>query len=464
MNKIKNIEAREIKDSRGNPTIEVELETDKGVFIASVPSGASTGKNEALELRDADGKGVKKAILNIKKIIAPALKDKEFTNQKEIDEILVKLDGTENKSKLGSNAILAVSMAVCRAGAAAKKIPLYRHVLELSVSHSCTPTHRSEKIIIPLAMFNVLEGGKHVHPVKSADEVGGVPPKAGQFNRASLDIQEFMIVPQKKTFAENLVVCNRIFNNLKENIEKNFGKDYLELGDEGGFAPPVSTAEQALYLLKNACDKADVPMAKSRQSRGLAKKSEPSRILDGEAVGINFALDCAASQFYKDGKYKIENRELTKTELLEFYEGLANNFPIISIEDPFSEEDWQGWQLISNFKFQISNLMIVGDDLTTTNIKRIKEARNKLACNGVILKLNQIGTVSETIEASNLAKSFGWKTIVSHRSGETMDDFIADLAVGLGTDFLKAGSPAKPERMVKYKRLLEIENELKTSI
>jgi enolase len=403
MSKIKNIIAREIKDSRGKPTVEVEVETDKGIFTDSVPSGASTGATEALELRDEDGIGVNLAIKNVNEIIAPKLKGKDVLNQQEIDRTMIELDGTENKSKLGANAILAVSLAVCRAGASSKKIPLYKHIAELSENGS--------RMAIPLAMFNILNGGAHA--------------------KNDLDIQEFMIVPHKKTFAENLVVCNKVFNNLSENIEKSFGKEHLQLGDEGGFAPPISKAEQALFLLKNASE------------------NEPD---------VKFALDCAASEFYKDGKYILEGQEFTDAGLLEFYQGLIKSFPIISIEDPFAEEDWNGFELIVR---QIGQkIFIIADDLTTTNIKRIKEAHNKKACNGVILKLNQIGTVSETIEASNLAKSFGWKTIVSHRSGETMDDFIADLAVGTGADFLKAGSPAKPERMVKYNRLLEIEREL----
>ncbi len=401
--KIKAITAREIKDSRGKPTIEVELETDPptggGSFVASVPSGASTGANEALELRDADG-GVSKAIENINKIIAPKLKGKNPESQKEIDDLMIELDGTENKSKLGANAILAVSLAVCRAGAGAKKIPLYSHIAGLAESGPLGD--------VPLPMFNILEGGAH----------------AGN----DLDIQEFIIVPQKKTFAENLVLCNKIFQSLSELIKKNFGQ--ADLGDEGGFAPNISKTEQALYLLKNA----------------VAGKD------------CKIALDCAASQFYKDGKYNLEGQELTDAQLVEFYEGLAKSFSVISIEDPFAEEDWNGFEEIMRQMGQ--KVLIVADDLTTTNIKRIKEAHNKSACNAVILKPNQIGTVSETIEAGKIAKSFGWKIIVSHRGGETMDDFIADLAAGLQADFIKAGSPAKPERMVKYKRLLEIEDEL----
>jgi len=410
MSKINSITAREIKDSRGKPTVEVELETDKGIFTASVASGASTGENEAIELRDADGVGVQNAIKNINDIIAPKLIGKNPKDQKEIDELMIALDGTENKSKLGANAILPVSMAICRAGATSQKLPLYKYIASL--------VGVKDPLKIPLAMFNILNGGKHA--------------------KNGLDIQEFMVVPQKVTFVENLVVCNRIFNNLKNLIAKDFGDDHLGLGDEGGFAPPVATAEQALYLLKNSVEKEDVV----------------------------FALDCAASEFYKNGKYNIEGRELTKAELLDVYSSLIRNFNIISIEDPFEQNDWNGWESIVPACRQAGDklgreIAIIGDDLTTTNINKIKEAHSKLACTGVILKLNQIGTVSETVEAGKMAKSFGWKTIVSHRSGETMDNFIADLAVGLGADFLKAGSPAKPERMVKYQRLLEIEKELK---
>lgn len=402
--KIKNIKAKEIQDSRKNPTISVELETDEGIFFASVPSGASTGQNEALELRDADGKGVFLAVKNVNEIIAPKLKGKDPSQQKEIDDLMIALDGTENKSKLGANAILAVSMAVCRAGAATKKMPLYQHLADLSGFKI-----QNSKFIIPLPMFNILEGGAHA--------------------KNDLDMQEFMVVPQKKSFAENLLLCNKIFQNLKKNIEKNYSS--VNFGDEGGFAPEIARTEQALYLLKSA------------MGLGFAK----------------IALDCAASQFYHDGKYKIEGRDMTKAELLEFYLNLIKNFPIISIEDPFAENDWQGFEDIVR---QIGDkTIIVADDLTTTNVKSIKEAHNKSACNGVVIKPNQIGTISETIEAVKLAKSFGFKTIVSHRSGETMDSFIADLAVGLSADFIKSGSPAKEERMVKYNRLLEIEQKIK---
>lgn len=412
MSKIKKIVAREIKDSRGMPTVEVVLETEQGEFLASVPSGASTGENEALELRDADGRGVTTAIENVNEIIAPKLKGKNPENQKEIDELMIELDGTDNKSKLGANAILGVSIAVCRAGAATKKISLYRHIADLSGN--------DPPLVVPLAMFNILEGGVHTD------------------DKTDTATQEFMVVPKKRTFAENLVSCNKIFNNLKNVLEENFGKEKIEMGFEGGFATPIKKTEQALFSLKGA--------------------------IGDEDCGI--ALDVAASEFYKNGKYNLDGKELTRAELLEFYKDMLKEFclpdgrqSIISIEDPFAQEDWNGFEDIIR---QVGdNVIIVGDDLTTTNVKIIKDAHNKKACNGVILKVNQIGTVTETIEAGNLAKSFGWKTIVSHRSGETMDSFISDLAVGIGADFLKAGSPAKPERMVKYNRLLEIEQEIK---
>jgi enolase len=402
MTKIKSIIARETKDSRNKPTVEVELETEKGVFTASVPSGASTGKNEALELRDEDGRGVLVAIKNVNEVIAPKLIGKDIINQREIDDLMIALDGTENKSKLGANAILGVSMAVCRAGADAQKISLYEHIKKLA---------KNEKINIPLPMFNILNGGAHA--------------------KNDLEIQEFMIVPHKKTMAENLVVGNNIFLKLKEAVKVNFGDEHLGLGDEGGFAPPISKAEQALFLIKNASE---------------------------DYEDVKFALDCAASEFFENGKYKLEGRELSRSEMMEFYKDLVEKFPIISIEDPFSEEDWQGFEeFINQMKEKI---IIVGDDLTTTNIKTIKDAHNKKAINAVLIKLNQIGSVSETIDAINMTKSFGWKVVVSHRSGETMDNFIADLAVGTGADFLKSGSPAKDERMVKYQRVVEIENEI----
>ncbi len=398
--KIKSIEAHEIKDSRGKPTVEVVLETEKGSFVASCPSGASTGKNEALELRDADGRGVQTAIKNVNEIIAPKLKGKDPANQKELDELMIALDGTKNKSKLGANAILPVSMAVARAGAASQKISLYQHTSNIS----------GNALKMPHPSFNILNGGAHA--------------------KNKLELQEFMVVPQKKTFQENLVLGSNIFNALTELLKTQFGQ-VPDMGDEGGYAPEVNTAEQALLMIKGAI---------------------------GGHEDVKIAMDCAASEFYRDGKYEVqEGKQLSRSEMVEFYKDLAERFPIISIEDPFAEEDWEGFKEIHK---ALPGVLIIGDDLTTTNIEKIKEAHSKNACNGIIIKLNQIGTVWETIEAANLVKSYGWKIIVSHRSGETMDTFIADLAVGLGADFIKSGSPTQPERMVKYNRLLEIEQEI----
>jgi len=401
MSKIKEIHAREIKDSRSKPTVEVELVTEKGSFVASVPSGKSTGKNEALELRDADGKGVSKAIENVA-IIAKELKGRDPREQKELDMLMLKLDGMENKSKLGANAILAVSLAVCRAGAAAEKIPLYEYIAKLA-------GYQMMSRDLPYPMFNIINGGAHAEN--------------------DLDIQEFMVVPHKKLFAENLALGSKIFAKLTEILKENYG-EISAMGDEGGYAPKIAKVEQALFMLKNSI---------------------------GEDSDVKIALDCAASEFYDDGKYMLEGRKLSRNELVEFYKDLAQRFQIISIEDPFSEDDWEGFK---ELHAQLPDTVIIGDDLTTTNIKKIKEAEQKKAINGVLIKLNQIGSLSETIDAITMTKSYGWKVAVSHRSGETMDDFIADLAAGTGADFLKSGSPSKEERMVKYRRLLAIEAEL----
>ncbi|MGH7239953.1 MAG: phosphopyruvate hydratase, partial [Candidatus Saccharimonadales bacterium] len=382
----------------------VEVKTAKGIFVASCPSGASTGSNEALELRDDDKRGVSRAIANVNEIIAPALIGKNPANQREIDDAMIALDGTENKSKLGANAMLPVSMAAARAGAASKGVPLYKHIAELSENKNPL------KASYPL--FNILNGGAHA--------------------KNDLEIQEFMVAPQKKLFSENLALGSKIFQRLTDLLVQQFGSAPA-LGDEGGYAPLISKAEQALFMIKNA----------------IANESD-----------VSIALDCAASEFYHGGKYEVEEgKQLSRNEMAEFYKDLASRFPIISIEDPFDEDDWEGFKEIHA---ALADTVIVGDDLTTINVKRIKEAETKKACNGVIIKLNQIGTVAETIEAVKLAQSYGWKIIVSHRSGETLDTFIADLCVGTGADFLKSGSPAKEERMVKYQRLLEIEDEINT--
>ncbi len=433
--KIKSIKAREILDSRGNPTVEAEVETDAGVFFASVPSGASTGKREATELRDKgkryQGKGVLKAVRNVNKIIGPKLKGKDAAKQKEIDELLIKLDGTKNKSRLGANAILAVSIAACRTSAAAKNIPLYQHIKEVYQEAGREVRRGQASVKLPFPCFNVINGGAH----------------AGN----DLDFQEFMIAPQFKKFSKNLQAASEIYHTLKQILQKKFGKSAINIGDEGGFAPPIRFPEQALDLIMEAIGKA------------------------GYANRVKIVLDVAASQFYlpphqkfgsggSNGKYKTKFKVFSQKGLVNYYLDLIKKYPIIALEDPFSEDDWKGWkELSSKFKVQSSKLLIIGDDLLCTNPKRIREAHEKNACNGLLLKPNQIGTVTEAIEATKIARSFGWKIMVSHRSGETNDDFIADLAVGISADFIKAGAPARGERLAKYNRLLRIEEEMRSA-
>jgi len=420
--KIKKILAREILDSRGNPTVEVELETEDKVFLASVPSGASKGKYEAVELRDEEkrylGKGVLKAVKNINEIIRPKIKGKDPTQQKEIDTFLINLDGTENKSKLGANAICGVSMAVCRAGAAAQKIPLYQYISKLYQGKRHTFSTIVKKMCrMPKSCFNVINGGAH----------------AGN----ELDFQEFMICPQEKSFSKNFKIASEIYHQLKILIKERYLDLAVNVGDEGGFAPPVRVPEEALELILEA-------------AKNLGYRNK-----------IKFILDVAASQFLLDDKYKMRVGVFTGEGLLNYYLGLIEKYPILGLEDPFAEDDWPGWQLLkSKVKRRKSKILIIGDDLLTTNPKRIKEAREKDACNAVIIKINQIGTISEAMEAAKLAKNFGWEIIVSHRSGETTDDFISDFAVGIGADFIKAGAPARGERLAKYNRLLRIEEEI----
>jgi enolase len=414
-NKIRKIKAREILDSRGNPTVEVELETDFGKFFASVPSGASKGKYEAVELRDGGkrylGKGVKKAIENINEVIAKKLKDLEVTKQKEIDQALIELDGTENKSKLGANAICGVSLAVCKAGASTKKLPLYKYIREL---YDLRPTTYD----LPRPSFNIINGGVH----------------AGN----DLDFQEFMVSPKGKSFSENLRIGVEIYHKLKEIISKKYGKLATNLGDEGGFAPPIKDPEIAIKLILEA-----------------------AKILNYQDK-ISIILDVAASQFFDGKKYKTKIGNFSGKELANFYLKLIKKYPIEGIEDPFAQDDFESWQYLkSKIKNQKSKILIIGDDLTVTNPKRIKMAKEKGLCNAIIVKINQIGTVTEAIESVKLAKSFGWKIMVSHRSGETTDDFISDFAVGIGTDFIKSGAPARGERVAKYNRLLKIEEEIR---
>lgn len=406
--------------SRGNPTVEVELTTPKGMFRAAVPSGASTGIYEALELRDKDparflGKGVLKAVDNINSIIGPALiaKNVDVTNQTEVDQLMLSLDGTENKSKLGANAILGVSLAVCKAGAAQKGVPLYRHIADLA---------GNKDLILPCPSLNVINGGTH----------------AGN----NLAMQEFMILPTgASNFHEAMRMGAEIYHNLKSVVKKKYGQDATNVGDEGGFAPNITNTLEALDLLKAAIDKA------------------------GYTGRVQIAMDAAASEFYQDGKYNLEFKSSkpdpssikTGQELVDYYKSLVSQYPIVSIEDGFDQDDWESWTKLTA---ACPDLQVVGDDLLVTNPKRIKTAIEKKACNALLLKVNQIGSVTESIEACKLAQENGWGVMVSHRSGETEDTFIADLVVGLGTGQIKTGAPARSERLAKYNQLLRIDEEL----
>ncbi|KPP77285.1 beta-enolase-like [Scleropages formosus] len=413
------IHAREILDSRGNPTVEVDLYTAKGLFRAAVPSGASTGIHEALELRDGDktrylGKGVKKAVEHVNKDIAPKLLEKQRLNvvdQEKIDKLMLELDGTENKSKFGANAILGVSLAVCKAGAVEKGVPLYRHIANLA-------GHKD--VILPVPAFNVINGGSH----------------AGN----KLAMQEFMILPVgASSFHEAMRIGAEVYHNLKGVIKDKYGKDATNVGDEGGFAPNILQNNEALELLKVA----------------IAKAGYSDQVIIG--------MDVAASEFFKAGKYDLDfkspddpKRHITGEQLGELYKSFVKKYPVQSIEDPFDQDDWEQWA-----KFTASvDIQVVGDDLTVTNPKRIQQAVERKACNCLLLKVNQIGSVTESIRACQLAQSSGWGVMVSHRSGETEDTFIADLVVGLCTGQIKTGAPCRSERLAKYNQLLRIEEEL----
>jgi len=420
MSGVSKIHARQIFDSRGNPTVEVDLHTPKGLFRAAVPSGASTGIHEALELRDKDatkylGKGVSTAVSNINNIIAPALIEKniDVTQQTSVDQIMFDLDGTENKSKLGANAILAVSLAVCKAGAAQKGVPLYQHIADLA---------GNKKVILPVPAFNVINGGSH----------------AGN----KLAMQEFMILPTgAANFTEAMRIGAEVYHNLKSVIKKKYGQDATNVGDEGGFAPNIQDNREGLELLKEAIAKA------------------------GYTDKVDIGMDVAASEFYIDGKYDLDfktkegkdtSKILTGAQLADLYTSFTENYPIVSMEDVFDQDDWESW---SAFNAKTS-CQIVGDDLTVTNPKRMKTAIEKKACNALLLKVNQIGSVAESIEACKLAQSSGWGVMVSHRSGETEDTFIADLVVGLCAGQIKTGAPCRSERLAKYNQILRIEEEL----
>jgi len=411
MVKIFQIKAGKIIDSRGMPTVKAELETDFGKFSASVPSGVSTGKYEAVELRDEDRKGVSIAIGNIEKIIAPALAKEDLTDQKQVDDILIRLDGTENKSRLGANAILAVSIAMCRAIAKEKNLPLYKYISKIAaVDYG-----------LPKPSFNMIEGGKHAE--------------------SGLAFQEFMIIPQKDNFSENLKIGIEIYKSLKKLLENKFGKKNINLSKEGAFAAPLRENAQAIEFILEAAKNTGVGVYED---------------------GIKIAIDAAASEFFENGSYKTDGVIFSREQLTDFYLNLIKKYPIILIEDPFAEEDYDAWS--SSLQYKIPNtiyhILVFGDDLTATNLERIRMAADKNLCNALIIKPNQIGTVTETIEAAKLAKSYGWKIMVANRAGETEDDFIADLAVGIGADFIKSGAPFTKERMAKYDRLVKIEKEI----
>lgn len=403
--KIKEIKAREILDSRSNPTIEVKMVLEDNTYaISSVPSGASTGSKEALELRDKDdrfhGKGVLKAVKNVNEIIAPCLIGMEL-NQTEIDKKMLELDATENKSKLGANAILGVSLCTLKCLAKVNNKELFEYVSDGNYN-------------MPIPMVNVINGGAH------ADN--------------NLDIQEFMLVPVQKKEKDRIRCASEIFITLKGLLKDM--KLSTGVGDEGGFAPNLENNEKALDLLMEAIKK--------------------TNYIPGQDVYL--ALDAAASEFYDNGLYYIDNKNLTKDELLEYYINLINKYPIISIEDPFEENDYESFKKLSeNFN---NKIMIVGDDLFVSSTKYLEQGIKNNAGNAILLKANQVGSITEFFETIKLAKENGYKTIISHRSGETLDTFIADLGVGLSLDYIKTGSVSRGERIAKYNRLMEIEEKL----
>jgi len=411
MSTIKKIKAREILDSRGNPTVEVEVVLSDGTTgQAAVPSGASTGKHEAVELRDKDtsrfnGLGVLQAVTNVNEPIAAAIVGMPATNQEAIDRKLIDLDGTANKSRLGSNAILGTSLAVAHAAANFLDMPLYRYLGKVN------------NYTLPVPLMNILNGGKHA--------------------ANSTDFQEFMVVPAgASSFRHSLQIGTEVYQSLKK-VLKDKGLS-TNVGDEGGFAPTLNSNEEAIEIILLAIEKAGYQPGKD----------------------CFIALDPAASEFYENGRYVLsrEGTTLSSAEIVAYYVKWAASYPLISIEDGMAEDDWDGWQLISE-KLG-SKIQLVGDDLYTTNVNRLGRGISLKASNSILIKLNQIGTLTETIAAIKMAQQAGWTAVVSHRSGETEDTTIADLAVGLNTGQIKAGAPCRSERTAKYNRLLRIEEEL----
>ncbi|POS80895.1 phosphopyruvate hydratase [Diaporthe helianthi] len=419
---ISKIHARYVYDSRGNPTVEVDVVTETGLHRAIVPSGASTGQHEACELRDGDkakwgGKGVLKAVENVNTVIAPELikAGLDVKDQTAVDDFLVKLDGTPNKTKLGANAILGVSLAVAKAGAAEKGVPLYAHVSDLAGT--------KKPYVLPVPFMNVLNGGSHA---------GG-----------RLAFQEFMIVPSDApSFTEALRWGAEVYQQLKSLAKKKYGQSAGNVGDEGGVAPDIQTAEEALELITDAIEKA------------------------GYTGKMNIAMDVASSEFYKvdEKKYDLDFKNpesdptkwITYEELAALYGDLSKKYPIVSIEDPFAEDDWEAW----SYFYKTQNIQIVGDDLTVTNPIRIKKAIELKAANALLLKVNQIGTLTESIQAAKDSYADGWGVMVSHRSGETEDVTISDIVVGIRAGQIKTGAPARSERLAKLNQILRIEEEL----
>lgn len=408
MSKIKDVIGREILDSRGNPTVEVDVILESGIVgRACVPSGASTGEREALELRDGDknrflGKGVLKAVNNVNTVIRDLVIGYDVLDQKTLDYAMINLDGTETKSVLGANAILGVSMAAMRAAALYKGVPLYKYV--------------GEGKTLPVPMMNIINGGAH------ADN--------------KLDFQEFMIIPQASTIHERVRIGSEVFHNLKKVLnEKGLSTG---VGDEGGFAPNLESNSEGFELIVEAIKRAGY---------------EPGR-------DVKMAIDVAASEFYNNGKYELvgEGKSLTTDELIEYYKELVSKYPIISIEDPVDENDWEGFRKITEALGD--KIQLVGDDLFVTNKKCLQMGIDNHAGNAILLKVNQIGTITETIETINLARSHGYKTVISHRSGETEDTTIADLAVGLDLGQIKTGSMSRTDRICKYNQLMRIEEEI----
>jgi enolase len=416
MSKIVDIKARQILDSRGNPTVEVDVFTDNhNMGRAAVPSGASTGSREALELRDGDknlylGKSVNHAIKNINEIIKKKVVGLEVTNQKGLDQIMIEMDGTENKGKLGANAILAVSMAAARAGALDSKLPLYRYLSEVLNAPKATG-----KMRLPAPLMNIINGGAHASN--------------------NLDIQEFMIVPHmKKSFGENLRAGVEVFHHLKKVLDDEGHS--TNVGDEGGFAPNLKSHEQAVELILKAIEKAGYKAG----------------------VDMSISFDAAASEFYESNRYQMQGKNYSSNEMIDYYSELVKKYPVYSIEDGFAENDFQGWV---NFTSKLgSKIKIIGDDLFVTNPKILKEGIEKKQANSILIKVNQIGTLTETLETIDLAYKNNFISVISHRSGETGDSFIADLAVATGSGHIKTGSASRSDRMEKYNQLLRIEEEL----